>query len=167
MLTRVRFVSASAFVLMTAIAAFAQPGLQSSDLLKLRSVAGVQVSPDGARVAYTVDNNDGDRRPYGQLWVMTIADGRSVRFGGDKEPSGNPEWSPDSQWIAYRGRAGEQSGLVIAKPDGTGKRFLAEMSGTNAPLPGSGRTIAWSPDSTRIAFVSSVPGPETADATGE
>ena len=47
MLTRVRFVSASAFVLMTAIAAFAQPGLHSSDLLKLRSVAGVQVSAPG------------------------------------------------------------------------------------------------------------------------
>ncbi|MBI3403120.1 MAG: S9 family peptidase [Acidobacteria bacterium] len=164
---RARFVFSSMFVLAMAGATFAQPGLQSSDLLKLRSVTGVQVSPDGARVAYTVDNNDGDRRPYSQLWVMTIADGKSVRFGGDKESSGNPEWSPDSQWIAYRGRVGEQSGLVIAKPDGTGKRFLAEMSGTNAPLPGSGKTMAWSPDSRRIAFVSSVPGPETADATGD
>jgi len=41
------------------------------------------------------------------------------------------------------------------------------MTGTNAPLPGSGSTIAWSPDSRRIAFVSSVPGPETAAATGD
>ena len=146
---------------MTATAVPAQDRLQSSDLLKLRSVSGVQVSPDGTRVAYTVDSNDGAGRPYGQLWVMTIADGKTLRFGADKEPSGNPEWSPDSQWIAYRGRAGEQSGLVIAKPDGTAKRFLAEMTGTNAPLPGSGKTIAWAPDNKRIAFVSSAPGPET------
>jgi dipeptidyl aminopeptidase/acylaminoacyl peptidase len=148
-------------------AASPQARLQSGDLLKLRSVSAVQLSPDASRVAYVVDNNDGPGRPYGQLWVMTLADGKSVRFGGEKESSGNPEWSPDGQWLAYRGRVGDKAGLVIARPDGTGARFLAEMTGTNAPLPGSGRTVAWSPDSKQIAFVSSVPGPETADATGD
>ena len=157
----------AACILVAASAAFAQGGLQSADLLKLRSVAGVQVSPDATRVAYTVENNDGDGRPYGQLWVMTIADGKSVRFGAEKEPSGNPEWSSDSQWIAYRGRVGDRSGLVVAKPDGSGARWLADLTGTNAPLPGSGKTISWAPDGKRIAFVSSVPGPENADATGD
>ena len=154
-------------VVLVAAEAAAQGGLQSSDLLKLRSVSAVQVSPDAARVAYVVDNNDGSGRPYGQIWVMTLADGKSVRFGADKEPSGSPVWSPDSQSIAYRGRVGDKTGLIVARPDGGGARFIAEMSGTNAPLPGSGRTIAWSPDSRRIAFVSSVPGPETAAATGD
>src|SRR5437899_5109200 len=144
-----------------------QAGLQSSDLLKLRSVSAVQVSPDAMRVAYIVENNDGAGRPYGQLWVMTLADGKSVRFGGEKDTSGNPEWSPDGQWVAYSARVGDKTGLAIARPDGTGARLIAEMTGTNAPLPGSGKTIAWSPDSKRIAFVSSVPGPETADATGD
>ena len=65
-------------------------GFQSSDLLKLRSVTAVQLSPDGTRAAYVVDNNDGPGRPYGQLWVMTLADGKSVRFGADKESSGDP-----------------------------------------------------------------------------
>src|SRR5207249_2367911 len=86
--------------------ASAQSPLQSSDLLKLRSVTAVQLSPDASRVAYVVDNNDGPGRPYGQVWVMTVADGKTVRFGGDRELSGNPEWSPDGQWIAYRGRVG-------------------------------------------------------------
>src|SRR5512133_675794 len=89
-------------------ATLAQDRLQSSDLLKLRSVSDVEVSPDATRVAYTVENNDGAGRPYGQLWVMTLADGKTLRFGGDKEPSGNPTWSPDGQWIAYRGRVGDK-----------------------------------------------------------
>ena len=151
----------------TSAAALAQDRLSSADLLKLRSVAAVQLSPDATRVAYVVENNDGDRRPYGQLWVMTLADGKTIRFGGDKEASGTPEWSPDGQSIAYRGRVGDKSGLVVARPDGSAARFIAEMSGTNAPLPGAGKTIAWSPDGKRIAFVSSVAGPETADATGD
>jgi len=152
---------------LSASTAVAQARLQSSDLLKLRSVSAVQLSPDGTRVAYTIENNDGNGRPYGQLWVMTLADAKTVRFGGDKESSGNPEWSPDGQLIAYRGRVGDRSGLVIARPDGTGARFLAEVSGTNNPLPTTGATLTWSPDGRRIAFISSVPGPETADATGD
>jgi len=164
---RVRCVVVFMLIVGAAHAAAAQDRLQSSDLLKLRSVSAVDVSPDAARVAYTVENNDGAGRPYGQIWVMTLADGKTTRFGGDKESSGNPTWSPDSQWIAYRGRVGDKSGLAIAHPDGSGARFLAEMSGTNSPLPTTGKTVAWSPDGKRIAFVSSVPGPETADATGD
>ena len=129
--------------------ALAQDRLQSSDLLKLRSVSAVEVSPDGARVAYTVENNDGTGRPYGQFWVMTLADGKAIRFGADRSRPAIPTWSPDSQWIAYRGRVGGKAGLAIAHPDGSGARFLAEMSGTNSPLPTTGKTVAWSPDGKR------------------
>src|SRR5215472_15973840 len=106
--------NAFVIVLLCASAASAQDRLQSSDLLKLRSVTAVALSPDAARVAYVVENNDGPGRPYGQLWIMTLADGKTVRLGDDKEPSGNPEWAPDSQSIAYRGRVGDKAGLVVA-----------------------------------------------------
>jgi len=125
--------------------AVAQARLQSSDLLTLRSVSAVQLSPDGTRRRVHDREQRRHGRPYGQLWVMTLADAKTVRFGGDKESSGNAEWSPDGQLIAYRGRVGDRSGLVIARPDGTGARFLAEVSGTNNPLPTTGATLTWSP----------------------
>ena len=142
-------------------------GIENADLLKMRSVGDVQFSPDGSRVAYTVLNNDGPERPYSQLWVMTLADGKSNRIGGETVFSSNPEWSPDGQWIAYQGQQGAKSSLMVVRSDGSGGRFLSEMRGTNSPLPTTGKSIAWAPDGKRIAFISSTPGPETEDATGD
>jgi dipeptidyl aminopeptidase/acylaminoacyl peptidase len=142
-------------------------GFQSADFLKLRSVGTVLFSPDGARVAYSITRNDSNRRPFGQLWIMTVADGKSICLSTGDEPSGNPEWSPDGKWISYSGKAGDKSGLIVARPSGSDKKYLGPLDGTNAPLPGTGKTTTWSPDSKQIAYVSATPGPETADATGD
>jgi dipeptidyl aminopeptidase/acylaminoacyl peptidase len=142
-------------------------GLRSSDLLSLRSVGDVQFSPNGARLAYTIENNDGPGRPYTQVWMMILKEGKSVRIGGEKGPSSNPVWSPDSRWVAFQGSDGDRSGLMIAQPDGSGRKFLSAMRGTNSPLPSTGNTISWSPDGKRIAFINSVPGPETELASGD
>ena len=149
-----------------ALAAFGA-GFQSTDLLKLRSVGTVQFSPDGSRLAYTVTRNDGPRRPFSQLWIMTLADFKSICLSSGSDSSNDPEWSPDGKWIAYSGKLDDKSGLIIARADGSGKRFLTAMEGTNSPLPTTGRTVAWSPDGKQIAYVSAQPGPETADATGD
>jgi dipeptidyl aminopeptidase/acylaminoacyl peptidase len=158
--------SRSLLLLLVPAAAFGA-GFQSADLLKLRSVGGVQLSPDGARLAYTITRNDGPRRAFGQLWIMTLADQKSICLSAGDEPSGNPEWSPDGKSIAYSGRLEGKSGLIVAAADGSGKRYLGPLEGTNAPLPTTGKTIAWSPDGKQIAYVSAQPGPETADATGD
>ena len=149
-------------------AALAFPsGFQSADFLKLRAVGAVQFSPDGARIAYSITRNDSNRRPFGQLWIMTVADGKSICLSSGDEPSGNPEWSPDGKWISYSGHLGDKSGLIVVRPDGSDKKYLGPLETTNAPLPGSGKTTAWSPDSKQIAYISATPGPETADATGD
>src|SRR6266404_6586145 len=132
----------SLIIAAAAIAPAQTRGLQSADLLKLRSVADVQWSPDGSRIAYTVSNNDGPRRPYSQLWIMTVADGKSVRLAVEKESSTGPEWSPDGQWIAYSGSVGGKAGLVVARPDGSGAKLLAPLVSTNSPLPTTGKKIA-------------------------
>ncbi len=141
--------------------------LASSDVSKFRSVGGVRLSPDGKRIAYTVQNNDTPGRPYSQIWVLTLAGGKPVCLSQGKEASSEPEWSPDGSRIAYSGTVGGKSGLVVAHPDGSGARWLGPLEGTNSPLPSTGKRIAWSPDGKRIAFVSAVPGPETAAASGD
>src|ERR1700677_254773 len=99
-------------------------GFQSADFLKLRSVGTVLFSPDGTRIAYSITRNDSNRRPFGQLWIMTVADGKSICLSRGDEPSGDAEWSPDGKWISYSGRLGDKSGLIVAHPDGSDKKYL-------------------------------------------
>ncbi len=142
-------------------------GFQSTDFLKLRAAGAVEFSPDGTRLAYSITRNDTNRRPFGQLWIMTVADGKSICLSRGDEPSGNAQWSPDGKWISYSGRLGDKSGLIVAHPDGSDKKYLVPVESSNAPLPATGATTTWSPDSRQIAYVSATPGPETGDATGD
>jgi dipeptidyl aminopeptidase/acylaminoacyl peptidase len=142
-------------------------GLTSTDLSRFRSAAGVRLSPDGHRAAYLVIMRDKPGRPYPQLWIMELATQKSVRVGDEKEPTGNPHWSPDGKWLAFQGGQGSNHGLFVARADGSEMTFLAAMRGTNSPLPGQGENVTWSPDGKQIAFISSTPDERAAEASGD
>ena len=142
-------------------------GLQSADLSRFRSVGAVALSPDGHRIAYTVVRRDRPGRPYSQIWILDVASGNSSRLAGENDRTSGPKWSPDGKSLAYFGGEDDESGLWVAHADGSAATFLAKISGSNSPLPGQGESVAWSPDSKRLAFVSATPGPETAEATGD
>ncbi len=142
-------------------------GLVSSDLSRLRNVGSVAISPDAHRVAYTVVMRDRPGRPYGQLWIMELATQKSVRVGGEKDSGGGPLWSPDGKWLAFQGSQGDKHGLFMARPDGSDITFLAPLHDTNSPLPGTGKDVTWSPNGKELAFISSTPGAEAAEASGD
>ena len=154
-------------LLLLAPLCLAAAGLTPLDLLRLRAVGDVAISPGGRRIAYTITHQDGPRKPYSQLFVLTLADNVTVPFSTAKESSSTPQWSPDGARLAYSGKLGEQSGLIIANADGTAKRFIAKLGGTNAPLPSTGKTFDWSPDGKQIVFVDATSGPETKDLDGD
>jgi len=140
---------------------------QSGDLYRLKSVGDVQMSPDGRRIAYSVQNSDRPGRPYSQVWILDAATGKAVRLGSDQEGASGPRWSRDGQQIAYFGREESGAGVVVSRADGSGAVLLAPVSGTNHPLPSNGERLAWSPDGRQVAFISATAGPETENANGD
>lgn len=142
------------------------PGLASADISRLRGLGDVQLSPDGHHVAYAVTRHDTPGRPRSETWIRDLATNAEARLGSDATGATGPRWSPDGRSIAFFGRVGDSSGVVIASADGTGIRFVAPVKGTNHVLPSVGERLVWSPDGREIAFVSSTPGPEI-DANGD
>ena len=140
--------------------------LKIDDLTRLHAVGDVQVSPDGSRIAYGVENSDRPGRPYTQTWIMDVPGKHKILLGGAEGGTSNARWSPGGDRIAYVGRSDETTGLMVARSDGSGATLLAPISDTNHPLPRTGERLVWSPDGKQIAFVSAAPGPE-ADASGD
>jgi dipeptidyl aminopeptidase/acylaminoacyl peptidase len=140
-----------------------EAGFQSADLHQLKSVGEVQLSPDGRYITYSLTSREDPGRPASTIWIHDVAAGTNTHL---VDGSG-ARWSPDGSRIAYFGRMGDRSGLIVVRPDGRGARFLSDVRGTNHPLPSSGERLTWAPDGNAIAFVSTTPGPESAEASGD
>jgi dipeptidyl aminopeptidase/acylaminoacyl peptidase len=118
-----------------------RPVLSPEAFIQLRTPSGAQISPDGKRVAYVVEERLPERDSVrATLFIVPVTAGASVRVAEGRAP----EWSPDSRSIAF------------TKFDGGTQRVfrVSGSGGASVPVTPNGwqaGAYAWSPDSRRIA----------------
>ncbi len=127
----------------------AKRAITFDDLVRLDRVSEPQVSPDGKWVAYKLGTPDKEaNRTASNLWLVATAGGapqQLTRSGRDSRP----QWSPDSQRLAFLStRGGTQQVYVIAVEGGEATQ-LTHLS-TDAD------NVLWSPDGKTVAFTSEV-----------
>ena len=137
-------------------AASLKRSITHKDLFDFIWIANPELSPDGARVAFTRVNVDGKRTGYEtSIWtVATSGKETAVRMTNGKHDA-QPRWSPDGRHMVFV-RGGEKDETGKPKP---GQLAILSLAGGEAriitDLPKGASNPVWSPDGKRIAFVSS------------
>jgi dipeptidyl aminopeptidase/acylaminoacyl peptidase len=129
--------------------------MQPHDVYALVNAGDPRLSPDGSRVAYTVTEIDAEANEYrSAIWVAPL-DGSSEprRFTSGERRDSTPRWSPDGKWLAFASNRGDgektPANLYVLPAEGGEARRLTDLKEAV-------EAIAWSPDSTRIAFTTRV-----------
>jgi dipeptidyl aminopeptidase/acylaminoacyl peptidase len=126
--------------------------MQPGDLAHLRTPSAPTLTPDGRLLAVAVGRIDLDADEYrAELWLMPTDGSAPPRRFTSGRRDVRPRFSPDGRWLAFL-RAGDDDKpqLHVMATDGGEPRRVGEH-----PL--GVESFAWSPDSTRIAYVARVP----------
>ena len=139
---------------MTPLAGFQRRVPTVDDLLNLESVGGAQISPDGARVAYTVTETDLEQDAFvTHIWLADTSTGRTLRLTRGEKSATSPRWSPDGRWLAFTSpRIGDRNQIFAISPDGG---EAVQLTKSETPV----SNFNWSPDSRSVVF--SAPEPLT------
>jgi hypothetical protein len=131
--------------------------------LEMKSASNPEISPDGKRVVYELSRTNWEDNAFERdLWIVDTATGEGHQLTASKKSSTNAAWSPDGKWIAFLSdRPGQISGTpeskkqiyVIAADGGEARQLTKVEAGVNS--------LAWSPDSKKLAFSAEDPEPKT------
>ena len=155
----IRFLTAVACAgLCAAISSGAAPAAATrpvtvDDLMRLRAILDVRISPDGERVAYVVSTPSLPKNEHeAELFLISSGGGQPTRVGETirifNVPVPRPQlrWSPDGTMVSVLGFAGTRP-QVFALPvaGGPSKSLTAAPEGVSA--------YEWSPDGTSLAYL--------------
>ncbi len=129
-------------------------GMVPEDVYALTGVRDPRVSRDGRTIAYVVWSIDREANEYRSAIWIAAGDGSSAPrpFTAGEKRDGSPRWSPDGRMLAFtstRGSGDTAQLYVIPAEGGEAKRL------TNVKE--SVTDHQWSPDGSRIVFVSRLP----------
>jgi eukaryotic-like serine/threonine-protein kinase len=110
-----------------------------------RAFVGVAMSPDGSRLAATIEVLDG----RSAIWVYDLARHTLVRLTPDRELAFRPEWTPDGSRVLFAGDHGSTNGqrsLFAIPADGSDSMHLIVASSRHA------QEISWPARGNMLAF---------------
>lgn len=111
--------------------------------------AGPSWSPDGTKIAFT-SNRDGSP----EIYVMAADGSGLTRLTNNTAVDAAPSWSPDGSLIAFVSDRDGNLEVYVMNTDGSGQVNLTNSPENEFSSPVGHFPLAWSPDGSRIAFMS-------------
>ena len=133
--------------------------VETSELRWLDSTSRVALhapvwSPDGqllAFIAFEGEDYSDDRALY-TIGVDGAELSKVSELSKSRKTTAAPTWSPDGEKLAFAAVEGEEAGIYVVRPDGSGQRevWRSGADGPSTPI----SQVSWSPDGTEVLFVS-------------
>ena len=118
-----------------------------ADWYKLSTLSAPAVSPDGGRVAFTVQTvNEKDDKYHREVWVVPTAGGDPVRFTSPSTESSNPRWSADGKYLLFTSTrpGGRGTTWMLRMDQPGGEAFQQENFPRGTSVTSDGRLTVWS-----------------------
>ena len=139
--------------LSTAPAQQAKRAFQLADWYRITTVTAPAFSPDGQRVAFTVQTvNEKENRYHREVWVVPAAGGDPQRFTSPGTESSNARWSPDGKYLLFTSqRSGGKGNTWMLRMDQPGgEAFQNDNYPRGTSVPTSGAFAVWSDADTAV-----------------
>lgn len=121
--------------------------------IDIRELSDLQLSSDGQRIAFTVQEPPAAAKPAQRhIWVFDTQSRRLRQWTSSAKSEHTPRWSPDGRTLAFLSDREDPTQIWLIPADGGEAAKLT--SGKNAI-----QTFRWSPDGRQIAFLA--PDPRT------
>lgn len=130
--------------------------ITETDLYAFRWIASPQISPDGAKIVYTLVTVNSKHDNYEtSLWIVPSSGGPARQLTSGPRDSG-PRWSPDGKALAFLRAPEPKDPKDTTRPHA--QIYLLSMDGGEAraltDIPKGAAGLAWAPDGRSIAFSS-------------
>ena len=119
---------------------------QLADWYKLTTLSAPAMSPDGSRIAFTVQTvKERDNKYHREVWVVPTAGGAPVRFTSPGAESANPRWSPDGKLLIFASqRAGGHGSTWMLRMDQPGgEAFQDDNYPRGTSITADGKWSVW------------------------
>jgi dipeptidyl aminopeptidase/acylaminoacyl peptidase len=115
------------FLLLLTSAIFAQQVPSFEEVISLRSVGGVAISPDGKDVAFTMQTVDWSENRFDtEIWMSKNGGKPFQLTNSPKNSSTGPAFSPDGKWLAFLSDRGDKNQIFVLQTEGGEARAVTK-----------------------------------------